>query len=341
MTAILEAYGLRKSFSVSRDIIGRTNRWEHAVKDVSVTVQRGETVALLGESGAGKSTVGRMLLRLIEPDAGTIHFNGRDIRSLNSKDLRAVRAKARMIFQDPFVSLNPRMVVGDSVGEPLILHERLRGPDRSKRVRDLFERVGLAAQDMDRYPFEFSGGQLQRIAVARAIATNPDIIVCDEPVAALDMSLRAQVINLLCDLQKERGIALLFVSHDLSLVRLLADRVAVMYRGRVVEQGDAHEVFRAPQHPYTQALFAAVPVPDPDRRFAPKLALRAKNGMDGLADSGGCAYAVRCPHAFDRCRTERPELKTSRDGSIIACHLTDTASAISRLQSNNRHERLA
>jgi peptide/nickel transport system ATP-binding protein len=285
MTAVLEAHSLRKSFPVSRDLLGRVKGWTHAVTDVSVSVACGETLGLLGESGAGKSTVGRMLLRLIEPDEGTITFKGADVRALGRKELRAWRSRARMVFQDPFLSLDPSMPVGNSVAEALKVHEGLKGADLRGRVVDLFERVGLGAEHLDRYPSEFSGGQLQRVAVARAVSTNPDAVICDEPVAALDMSIRAQVINLLRDLQEERGIALVFISHDLSLVRMIADRVAVMYRGRVVEAGDAQEVFADPGHPYTQTLLAGIPVPDPDRRhlLAAPVA-RGRDADDQLAD---------------------------------------------------------
>ncbi len=316
MTAVIEAKGLTKSFPVQRNLLGRIGRWTHAVKGVSLKVGGRETLGLVGETGAGKSTVGRLLLRLIEPDAGVVRLHGVDLTALRGKDLRAVRAKARMIFQDPFSSLDPRMVVADAVGEPLTVHEGIRGSERRRRVLELFQRVGLGAHQMDRYPYEFSGGQLQRMAVARAISTNPDLIVCDEAVAALDMSIRAQVINLLRDLQEERGMAYVFITHDLSLVRLIAHRLAVMYKGRIVELGETETVFTNPRHPYTQALVEAIPLPDPDRRRGRTL----KSIAEEQLDLPGCDYADRCPLAIDVCRVERPELRTV-GGVDVACHL--------------------
>jgi oligopeptide transport system ATP-binding protein len=315
---ILRATSLKKSFPGKRNAFGRVTDWTDAVKDVSLAVHRGETYGLLGESGAGKSTVGRLLLRLIEPDAGEIVINDQDVMALSNQDLRKLRSKARMIFQDPFVSLDPSMVVGDAVAEPLIVHEELTRDEREERVLDLFERVGLGREHLDRYPSEFSGGQLQRVAVARAIATNPDLIVADEPVAALDMSIRAQVINLLRDLQQASGIAMIFISHDLSLVRLIADRVGVMYRGQIVESGVAESVFQNPQHPYTRSLLSAIPVPDPARRHE----VRTASGLevsDEQRDLTGCDYADRCPHATELCWNEAPPERRN-EISVATCH---------------------
>ncbi|MGW4337500.1 ATP-binding cassette domain-containing protein [Rhodococcus koreensis] len=263
---VLRLTDLTKTFVTGRNLLGRATGVHHAVQGVSLSVGRGETVAVVGESGAGKSTVGRMALRLIEANSGGIEFGGRDLRAMSQRELRRMRSRMRMIFQDPYSSLDPTMVVGDIVGEPLRVHSDLDSRARAETVLELFRRVGMDSHHLDRYPYEFSGGQLQRIAIARAIATGPDLIVCDEPVAALDMSIRAQVINLLSDLQQERGIAYLFITHDLSLVRLIADRVVVMYRGEIVESAPTSELFEDPQHEYTRTLLDAVPVPDPSRR---------------------------------------------------------------------------
>jgi oligopeptide transport system ATP-binding protein len=263
---VLKVTDLTKTFVTSRDLLGRPRKIHRAVSGVSLSVGRGETVAVVGESGAGKSTVGRMALRLVEPDSGSITFQGRDLRSAGRGELRKMRSRMRMIFQDPYSSLDPAMVVGDIVAEPLLVHEHMDSVERADRVLELFRRVGMDTHHLDRYPYEFSGGQLQRIAIARAIATSPELIVCDEPVAALDMSIRAQVINLLQDLQDEFQMAYLFITHDLSLVRMIADRVVVMYRGEVVESAPTAQLFEAPEQDYTRRLLDAVPTPDPRRR---------------------------------------------------------------------------
>jgi peptide/nickel transport system ATP-binding protein len=263
---LLEATGLTKSFPAGRNLLGRPTRSTIAVDGVDLRVNRGETLAVVGESGAGKSTLGRLLLRLIEPDEGRLVLDGTDVLALRSKELRGLRKRMQMIFQDPFGSLDPRMVVEDAVAEPLVVHFGMQQGERRARVLELLDRVGIGEHQAERYPHEFSGGQLQRIAIARALAVEPDLIVCDEPVAALDVSIRAQVVNLLHELQRERGVAYVFISHDLSLVRLIAHRVAVMYQGRVVEEGETAALFDDPQHPYTQALLDVIPVPDPRRR---------------------------------------------------------------------------
>jgi ABC-type oligopeptide transport system ATPase subunit len=254
--------GLRKSFA-GRKRFRRKAEPIAAVDDVSFAIAPGETLALVGESGAGKSTVGRMAIRLIEPDSGTVTFDGTDVRGLGKAELRRWRRNAQMVFQDPFTSLDPHLVVGQTIEESLLVHGIGNRGERHERMLELLDRVGIRADQADRYPFEFSGGQLQRIAIARALAPEPRFIVCDEPVAALDMSIRAQVLNLLRDLQDERGLSYLFVTHDLSLVRAIAHRTAVMHRGRIVEIGPTRQLFDAPEHPYTRTLLAAVPVPDP------------------------------------------------------------------------------
>ncbi len=266
MTPLLACEGLRKSYPRRRSLLGVVREWQPAVKDVGFTLDEGETVALVGESGAGKSTVGRLLLRVVEPDAGSVTFKGRELLTLRPRELRAQRRDMQMVFQDPYGSLDPRMSVAASVAEPLLIHTDAGRSERRRRAQELLERVGISRHEVDQYPHEFSGGQRQRIAIARAIATNPALIVCDEPVSALDVSIRAQVLNLLRDLQAERGLSYLFIAHDLSLVRAIADRVAVMYGGEIVEMGSTARVFDHPRHEYTRLLLSAVPVPDPRRR---------------------------------------------------------------------------
>lgn len=266
MTVLLEVEGLNKSFPTARNVFGRVTERSAVTKDVSFTVSAGETLGIVGESGAGKSTIGRQVLRLIEPDSGTVRFDGRDVGELKGDELLAFRRRAQMIFQDPFSSLDPHMTIRNAVGEPLTIHFGIKGDERDRRVVEMLERVGMRADQLDKYPREFSGGQLQRIAIARALTLDPDFIVCDEPVAALDVSIQAQVLNLLLDLQTERGLSYIFISHDLSLIRFLAHRVLVMYQGEIVESGTAEQLFDRPEHPYTKALVAAVPDPRSRRR---------------------------------------------------------------------------
>jgi peptide/nickel transport system ATP-binding protein len=286
---------------------------------VSFSIGAGETLGLVGESGCGKTTVGRSVLRLIEPTGGTIRLGGRDITRLGRAELRPFRREMQIIFQDPFSSLNPRMRAGDIVGEPLKVHGAVPGAERRNRVAALFARVGLSEAQMDNYPHQFSGGQRQRIGVARALALNPKLIVGDEPVSALDVSIQAQVINLLTDLQRELGLAYLFISHNLAVVEHISHRIAVMYLGRIVEHTDRETLFRKPLHPYTEALLAAVPVPDPAAR-------RAKRVLQGdvpspLHPPAGCHFHTRCPYAEARCRSETPRLREIEPGHHVACHL--------------------
>jgi peptide/nickel transport system ATP-binding protein/oligopeptide transport system ATP-binding protein len=289
---LLKVDGLRKYFA-GRRRLGKTADPVAAVDGVSFQIAPGETLALVGESGAGKTTVGRMAIRLIEPDSGSVTFDGADVLGLPAADLRRWRRHAQMIFQDPFTSLDPHLVVGAAIAESLQVHGIGTRADRNDRVLQLLDRVGIRADQADRYPFEFSGGQLQRIAIARALASEPRFIVCDEPVAALDMSIRAQVLNLLRDLQEERGLSYLFVSHDLSLVRAIAHRTAVMHRGRIVEMGPTPQIFESPEQSYTRTLLAAVPIPDPryqrerSRRVGPEVAgAAAEEPTAGPADAG-------------------------------------------------------
>jgi oligopeptide/dipeptide ABC transporter ATP-binding protein len=314
---LVEATELNKDFRSESGLIGR--RVVHAIADVSLTINESETLACVGESGSGKSTLGRLRLRLIEPDTGTVSFDGVDVTALGTRQLRSLRRRMQMVFQDPYSSLDPQRPVGLSVAEPLRIHEGLGGAELRDRSNVLLARVGLA-EYADCLPYELSGGQLQRVAIARAISTEPRLIVCDEPVAALDVSIRAQVINLLHDLQQERGIAYLFISHDLSLVRIIANRIAVMYRGRIVELAETAPIFENPRHPYTRALLSAIPVADPRRRRDRTVPQLVRS--DGRV-SVGCAFAPRCPLAIDRCWAERPLLEPLADQptALVACHL--------------------
>ncbi len=297
---------LTKSFG--RRGLLRRNDLVPAVNDVSFTLVRGETLGLVGESGAGKSTVGMLTLRLIDPDSGCIRFDGTDVKALGSRELRRWRRRAQMVFQDPFGSFDPRMTIGQALLEPLRLHAIGDRVSRRVTIDELLTTVGLDGRVLDRYPYEFSGGQLQRLAVARAIVCEPDLVVCDEPVAALDMSIQAQVLNLLHELQERRGFSMLFISHDLSLVRVVAHRTAVMYQGRIVEMGPTAEIYANPTHPYTQALLSAIPLPSPStQRRRPRVDLPLVP-----PSTVGCAFAPRCPHAMQICRTDRPESRERR-----------------------------
>jgi peptide/nickel transport system ATP-binding protein len=300
---LLEASGLAKRF-------GKVA----AVRGVSLALREGETFGIVGESGSGKSTVARLVLRLIEADAGVIKFRGRDLRSLGAEDLRRQRRHFQMVFQDPFGSLNPRMTVGELIAEPLRAHGLGDSTTRKKRVFALLDEVGLPAAAASRYPHEFSGGQRQRIAIARALATEPELVVADEPVSALDVSVQAQVLNLLLDLKARHRLTLLFISHDLRVVEFLCDRIAVMYLGEIVELGDKDSVYRSPRHPYTQALLASAP----GRPRGPRLKGEIPNAADIPA---GCAFHPRCPKAFDRCLVEAPKLMDLGCGVFAACHL--------------------
>jgi oligopeptide/dipeptide ABC transporter ATP-binding protein len=318
---ILRATALAKSFVIRRSLMGRPLSTVKAVDGVDLEIRPGETLAIVGESGCGKSTVGRLLLRLIEPTAGRVEFEGRDLTGLAAGDLRAERRHLQLIFQDPYASLNPRMTVRDIVAEPLTVHGIGDGGDCKDAVERLLAQVGLKPEHGDRYPHEFSGGQRQRIVIARALASNPKVIVCDEPVSALDVSIRAQILNLLRDVQRDFGLAMVFISHDLAVVRHIADRVAVMYLGRIVETGTSDRIFADPRHPYTRALLSAIPVPSPAAR-------RNRQLLEGDVPSPidpppGCHLHQRCPFAVERCRVERPILVASPGGHAVACHRAD------------------
>ncbi len=316
---LLEVENLKKYFPVRGGIFGKTTAHVKAVDGVSFTLRKGETLGLVGESGSGKSTTGRAILRLIEPSGGRVRFDGQDVLTLGKKELRALRRRMQIIFQDPYASLNPRMTVGSIVGEPFAIHKIASGEERAHRVEALLMRVGLSADQMRRYPHEFSGGQRQRIGVARALALNPEFIIGDEPVSALDVSVQAQVINLLEDLQKEFGLSYLIIAHDLSVVRHISHCIAVMYLGKIVEIADNEALYGDPQHPYTEALLSAAPVPDP-RRKQDRIVLKG-DIPSPINPPSGCVFHTRCPIAEDRCKTELPELRTLPDGRMLACHL--------------------
>ena len=316
MTALLEVQDLVKHFPAERNLFGRPTAFVKAVDGISFHVDPGETLALVGESGCGKSTASRLVLRLIEPDAGSIHFGGRDLLALDADELRSFRRDAQIIFQDPYASLNPRMTVDQILKEPLALHDLVPPAARRARVDELLLLVGLEPRFARRYPHEFSGGQRQRIAIARALAVEPKLIICDEPVSALDVSIRSQILNLLRDLQDRLGLSYIFVSHDLAVVKHIADRVAVMNLGQIVETAATQALFSAPRHPYTRALLSATPVADPAARR--ERILLAGEPPSPFAPPTGCPFHPRCPQAFDRCREETPPL-AHKQGRDVAC----------------------
>ncbi|NLK08466.1 MAG: dipeptide ABC transporter ATP-binding protein [Firmicutes bacterium] len=317
---LLEVRNLVKHFPITKGFIfSKQVGAVQAVDGISFSINKGETLGLVGESGCGKSTTGRLLLRLIEATAGEVWFEGRNVLELGKEELRELRRDMQIIFQDPYASLNPRMTVGDIIGEPMQIHGIARGTEKEKRVQELLEVVGLASYHARRYPHEFSGGQRQRIGVARALAVNPKIIVCDEPVSALDVSIQAQVVNLLQDLQEEYGLTYLFIAHDLSVVKHISDRVAVMYLGKIVELTSKQALYDNPLHPYTKALLSAIPVPDPTL-------VRERVILEGDVPSpinppSGCRFHTRCPVATDVCLVEEPEFQDVGEGHFVACHL--------------------
>jgi len=318
---LLSVRDLEKHFPVRRGTFGRATEHVKAVDGVSFDLWRGETLGLVGESGCGKSTTGRAILRLLEPTAGEVSFDGMDVRALGREELRAFRRRAQFVFQDPFGSLNPRLSVGAMLEEVLEVHG-LGGPNRRDRAVELLELVGLRPEHIDRYPHEFSGGQRQRLGVARALSVEPDFLVLDEPVSALDVSVQAQVVNLLEDLQGELGLTYLFIAHDLALVEHVSDRVAVMYLGRIVEIADSKKLYKEPRHPYTQALLSAVPRPDPAGREGRSRIVLEGDVPSAIEPPSGCPFHPRCPHPAkdESCRTLRPPLEGTEDGHMAACH---------------------
>lgn len=318
MSPLLEVENLTRHFVVRRTLFGRPTASVKAVDGVSFSIDAGDTFALVGESGCGKSTLGRLVLRLIEPQDGRIVFEGRDVTNLKERELRAFRRNAQLIFQDPYASLNPRLTVEEILLEPLFLHNVVPAPARPRRVAELLRLVGLSPSAGQRYPHEFSGGQRQRIAVARALAVEPKLIVCDEPVSALDVSIRSQVLNLLRDLQRRFGLTYIFISHDLAVVKHIANKVAVMNLGQIVELAPADELFASPRHPYSRALLSAIPVPNPNARRE-RIILQGELPSP-LAPPPGCRFHTRCPFAIERCRIEQPQLKFDAKGHAAACH---------------------
>jgi oligopeptide/dipeptide ABC transporter ATP-binding protein len=319
---LLEVRDLKKHFPITKGVFSRVSGHVYAVDGVSFEIKKGETLGLVGESGCGKSTVGRTLLRLLEPTDGSIRVNGEDITHLDRADLLPYRRRMQMIYQDPYASLNPRMSAGEIVGEPMTIHDIGTPQERKDKVAALFDRVGLRPEATGNYPHEFSGGQRQRIGIARALALNPDLIVGDEPVSALDVSIQAQIINLLMDLQEEFNLSYLFVAHDLAVVEHISHRVAVMYLGRIVEMTDKTSLFEMPLHPYTEALLSAVPIPKASARGRKRVILTG-DVPSPINPPSGCHFHTRCPYAMARCKVDVPSLREVVPGHFASCHLHD------------------
>lgn len=316
---ILDVQGLKKYFPIRGGVFSHTIGYVKAVDGISFQLKRGETLGIVGESGCGKSTAGRTILRLHSVTAGQVLFNGVDLASLPKRELRHQRLKMQMVFQDAYSSLNPRMTVGNIVGEALIDHKIMNRSEAREKVFQTMEECGLPDYYINRYPHEFSGGQRQRIGIARALALDPDFIVCDEPVSALDVSIQSQIINLLGDLQNERNFSYIFISHDLSVVEYISNRVAVMYLGNIVEMADKNELFDHPLHPYTKALMSAIPVPDPT--VARNRVILQGDLPSPANPPAGCKFCTRCPNVMEKCKTEEPEYRDVGGGHVVACHL--------------------
>lgn len=313
---LVEIQNLGKDFRIGKKSL-------HAIRRLNLQIFRGETLGLVGESGCGKSTVGKTILRLYEPSQGKVFFDGIDLLALSRKELKEMRKRMQIVFQDPFASLNPRMTVQDIIGEPLDIHRIARGEKRRERIRELLQCVGLNPEHMSRFPHEFSGGQRQRIGIARALAVEPEFIICDEPISSLDVSIQAQVVNLLKRLQNEMHLTFLFIAHDLSMVKYISDRVAVMYLGELMELATSEALYRNPLHPYTQALLSAIPIPDPAIEKKRKAIVLKGEVQNRLNPPTGCPFSTRCPLAHKRCHSEQPLWREVKKEHFAACHLLD------------------
>lgn len=320
---LLEVRNLQKFFPIKHGFLSGKTKYVQAVDDVSFSIKKGETFGLVGESGCGKSTLGRTIIRLYDPTGGDVIFDGAEIGKMPIAEMKPFRKRIQMIFQDPYASLNSRMTVGDIIGEPIDIHNIASGEERQKIIYDLLERVGLSREHASRYPHEFSGGQRQRIGIARALAVNPDFIICDEPISALDVSIQAQVVNMLEDLQKDFGLTYLFIAHDLSMVKHISDRIGVMYLGKLVEVCDANELYENPNHPYTQALLSAIPIPDPNVAKANKRVVLEGDVPSPINPPSGCRFRTRCRYAMPICAEQEPAIIDIGGGHMSACHLND------------------
>ncbi|MEA4810983.1 MAG: oligopeptide/dipeptide ABC transporter ATP-binding protein [Anaerolineaceae bacterium] len=318
---LLEVKNLRKYFTKSTGFFGQNTQITHAVEDISFHINRQETFGLVGESGCGKSTAGRTIIRLYKPTAGQIIYNGQDLAKLNRAELLPYRKKIQMIFQDPYASLNARMTVMDILMEPIDMHSDLQSREEKKKaVHELLDRVGLLKEHADRYPHEFSGGQRQRIGIARALAVQPEFIICDEPISALDVSIQAQIVNMLEDLQKDLGLTYLFIAHDLSMVRHISNRIGVMYLGHLVEVGKSEEIYQHYKHPYTEALLSSVPIPDPHKARSRQSIILQGDVPSPINPPSGCPFRTRCPYIMEVCAIENPGLKDVGNEHFVACH---------------------
>ncbi|MCT4634596.1 MAG: dipeptide ABC transporter ATP-binding protein [Firmicutes bacterium] len=320
---LIEIKNLKKYFPINKGFFKKDTAYVKAVDGVSFDIKKGETFGLVGESGCGKSTTGRTIIRLYDVTDGEIVFDGTELGRLSQQELKPFRKKIQMIFQDPYASLNSRMTVGDIIGEPIDIHNIASGEERQRIIYDLLERVGLSKDHANRYPHEFSGGQRQRIGIARALAVNPDFIICDEPISALDVSIQAQVVNMLEDLQKELGLTYLFIAHDLSMVKHISDRIGVMYLGKLVEVSTADGLYDNPNHPYTKALLSAIPIPDPEFSENNERVILEGDVPSPLNPPSGCRFRTRCQYAMDICAEKEPELIDLGDGHMSACHLNN------------------
>ena len=318
---LLEIKGLTKYFPVKKGFLFKGDSYVKAVDRVTFTINRGETLGLVGESGCGKTTTGRTIIKLYEPTAGEIIYDGVDITKYSQKQMLDYRRKMQMIFQDPYASLNSRMTVGDIIGEAIDIHGLGKGKERMNLIQDLLKKVGLNRDHINRYPHEFSGGQRQRIGIARSLAVQPEFIICDEPISALDVSIQAQVVNMLEDLQNDLGLTYLFIAHDLSMVKHISDRIGVMYLGRLVEIGESNELYGHPLHPYTQALLSAIPIPDPDESAAKRRIVLEGEIPSPIDPPPGCRFRGRCKYAKPICNEQDPELKQIDKDHFVACHL--------------------